>query len=93
MALMPVLRMEAADKIFQIGVRHGMLLQREMDVGAEVVHPHLFRLPLRAGGALVKENHVCFDTRLVKDPGGQTQDRVQVGGYLLDQGQISCGSG
>ena len=80
MALMPVLRMEAGDKILQIGVSHGMLFQREMDVGAEVVHPHLFRLPLRAGGALVKENHVYLDARLVKNPGGQMQDRVQVSG-------------
>ena len=79
MALMPVLRMEAGDKILQIGVRHGMLLQREMDVGAEVVHPHLFRLPLRAGGALVKENHVCLDARLIENPSGQAQDRVQIG--------------
>lgn len=52
MALVSVLRMEAADKIFQIGVSHGVLFQREMDVGAEVVHLHLFRLPLRAGGML-----------------------------------------
>ena len=79
MALVPVLRMEAADKIFQIGVSHGMLFQREMDVGAEVVHPHLFRLPLRAGGALVKENHVCLDARLIENPSGQAQDRVQIG--------------
>lgn len=79
-ALMAVLWIKAADKVFQISVGHGELFQCEVDVGAEIVYPNLFCLPLRAGRAFVEENHIGLDARLVKNAGRQTQDRMQVSG-------------
>ena len=49
-----VLRVVAADKVIQIGIGHGMLLQGEMNICAEIVNPDVFRLPLWAGGALIE---------------------------------------
>ena len=76
-----VLRVVAADKVIQIGIGHGMLLQCEMDVGAEIVNPDIFRLPLWAGGALIEEKHVCLDAGLVENAGGQAENGMQIGGF------------
>ena len=76
-----VFRVVAADKVIQIGIGHGMLLQGEMDIGAEIVNPDIFRPPFRAGRALVEEEHVGLDTGLVEDAGGQAENGVQLGGF------------
>ena len=47
--------MVATHEVLQIRVAHGILLKREVDVGAEVVHPNLLRLHVRAGRAAVEE--------------------------------------
>ena len=55
-----------------------MLLQSEMDVRAEVVHPYFLCLRLCACRTLVEENDICLDARLVKNARRQPEDRVQV---------------
>ena len=54
-----------------------MLFQRKVDVGAEIINPDGLRLRFGAGWTLIEENNVCFDTRLIEDARGQTQDCMQ----------------
>ena len=72
--------MIAVDEILKGLIRQWVLLQGEMDVGAEIVDPNLLRLPLRGGGPLVEEDDVGLDAGLIEDAGGQSQDGVQIGG-------------
>ena len=52
--------MIAGDKILQILIRHGILFESEMHIGAEIVDPDGFGLPLGAGRALVEEQPALF---------------------------------
>ena len=79
-ALVPILRVIAGDEIQQIGVLHRVLLQREVDIGAEIIDPYGLRLRLSAGRTLVEENDVCLYTRLIEDARGQAEDCVQITG-------------
>ena len=76
-----VFRVVAADEVLQIHIGHGMLLQDEVNVGAEIVNPDILCLPFRAGGALIEEKHVCLDAGLVEDAGGQAENGMQIGGF------------
>lgn len=77
---MAVFGVVAVDEVGQVGIGHGVLLEGEVDVGSEVVEPDVLRLHIGAGGLLVEEDHVCLDTGLVEDAGGQAENGVQVGG-------------
>ena len=72
--------MIAADEILQVCICHGMLLEREMHVGTEIVDPDIMGLHLWAGWSLVKEEYVRFYAWLVENARRQAQDRVQLGG-------------
>ena len=76
---MPVLRVVARDEIRQILEPHRLLLQRVVDVGAVIVVPDLFGPRVRAGFAVVEEDHIRLDAMGIEDAGGQAQDGVQVG--------------
>ena len=80
LALIAVLRVIAAHEILQVGVAHGVLLEGEVDVGPEVVHPNLLRLHVRAGGFAVEEQHIGLDAGLVEDARRQAQYGVQLAG-------------
>ena len=73
--------MIAGYEILQILFGHGILLQGEVDVGAEIVNPDFLRLRFLAGRTFVEEEHICLDTGLVEDTGGQAEDGVQIGGF------------
>lgn len=77
-ALVAILRVIAGDEIQQIGVLHRVLLQRKVDIGAEIIDPDRLRLHFGAGRTLVEENDVCLYTRLLEDARGQAEDRVQI---------------
>lgn len=81
LAVEAVFGMIAGYEILQIPFGQGILLQGEVDVGTEVVNPDLFRLHFRAGRTFVEGEHICLDTGLVEDTGGQTEDGVQIGGF------------
>ena len=57
-----------------------MLFQRKVNIGAEIIDPDGLRLRFGAGGTLIEENDVRFDTRLIEDARGQTQDCMQITG-------------
>ena len=78
---MPVVRVIALNEVLQIHKGHGMLLEGEVHIGPQVVDPDLFGLPLRAGRALVKKDHVGLDAGLVEDTGRQTEDGMEVAGF------------
>ena len=59
-ARMAVFGMVAPHKVRQVGVGHGVLFQREMDVGAEVIEPDLFCLHFRTGGTLIKKSTLAL---------------------------------
>ena len=69
----------ARNEILQIAVRHRVLLQGEVDVGAEVVYPDLLCLQFRARGLLVEEDDVGLDARLVEDAGREPEYGVEIG--------------
>ena len=77
--LVAVDRIVARNKIPQVGVAHRILLQGEMDVGAEVVYPDLLHLPLRACRLLVEEDDICLYARLVENACRQTENGMQIG--------------
>ena len=79
-ALIAVFRVVALDEVFQILIGHGVLFQGKVQIGPQIVEPDLLGLPLRAGGALIKEDHICFDAGLIEDAGGQTEDGMEVAG-------------
>ena len=86
-ALIPVFWMVAGDEILQILIGHGILLQREMNVGTEIINPHGLCLRFRTGGTLVKEDDTCLDTCIVENAGGQTENGMEVCGpeqFLAD---------
>jgi hypothetical protein len=69
----------AGDEGRQVLTAKLALLEREMPVGAEVVHPQpLGPWPLRAGWLLVEEQHVRLDSVRVEDAGRRPQQRVHV---------------
>ena len=76
---MVVARVVALDEVRQVLVAHRLLLERVVDVGAVVVVPDLLRPRVRAGFAVVEENHVGLDALGIEHAGGQAQYRVQVG--------------
>ena len=57
-----------------------MLFQSKVQIGPQIVEPDFLGLPLRAGGALIKEDHICLDAGLVEDSGGQSENGVEVAG-------------
>jgi hypothetical protein len=71
--LLAVLRLEAGHELIQVFAAEGVLLEGEVLVGAEVVHP---QLPGPGGG--VEEEDVGLDTLGVEDAGGQAQQGVHV---------------
>ena len=77
---MPVFGMVALDKVQQIPIGHGMLLQGEMDIGSKIVEPNFLGLHLRAGGLFVVKEHIGLDTGLIENTGGQAEDGMQIGG-------------
>ena len=77
-ALIAVFRMITGNEILQVGILHRILLQREMDIGAEIIDPHCLRLRFGAGWTLVEKDHVGLDAGFIEDTSRQTQDRVQV---------------
>ena len=79
-AFVPILRMITGDEVQQIGILHRMLFQRKVNVGAEIIDPDGLRLRFGAGRTLIEENDVRFDTRLIEDARGQTQDCMQITG-------------
>ena len=80
---MAVLRVVAGDEVVEVGALEGVFLEREMQVGAQVVDPELCRPRLLLGGFAVEEEDVRLHALRVEDAGGQAQERVDVG--LLEQ--------
>lgn len=80
LAEVSVQRMVAVDEIAQVVVAHRFLFERVVDVGAVVVVPDLGGLRVRAGGAVVEEDHIRLDALGVEDAGWQPQNGVQIGG-------------
>lgn len=90
-AFVPILRMITGDEVQQIRILHRMLFQRKVNVGAEIIDPDGLRLRFGAGRTLIEENDVRFDTRLIEDARGQTQDCMQITGikqFLADD--LTC---
>ena len=79
LALVPVLRVVAADEIRQVLIAHRLLLQRVVNIGAVVVVPDLLRPGIRAGFAVIEEDHIGLDPLRVEHAGRKTQNGVQVG--------------
>ncbi len=79
-SLEPVFGIVAGNEIGQVRVRHGVLLQGEVHIGAEIVYPHLLRLFLRSRRALIEKDHVGLDAGLVEDARGQAENGMQVRG-------------
>ena len=72
------LRPVGIDEILQVIAPQRVLLEREVHVGTQVVHPQLAS-PWRFGGGLsVEEEHVRLHTLRVKHAGWQPQQRVDV---------------
>ena len=69
-ALIAVFRVVALDEVFQILIGHWVLFQGKVQVGPQVVEPDLLSLAFRAGGALIKEDHICLDAWFIEDTGG-----------------------
>lgn len=67
---MAILRVIAGDEIQQIGILHRVLLQRKVDVGAEIIDPHGLRLRLGAGRTFIEEYDICLNARFVEDACG-----------------------
>jgi len=63
-----------------VSVSQRLLLQGVMDVGPIIVIPDRGCLWIGARGTVIKEDHIGLDTLRIKDTGGQSEDRVQVGG-------------
>ena len=57
-----------------------MLFQGKVQIGPQIVEPDFLGLPLRTGGALIKEDYICLDAGLVEDSGGQSENGVEVAG-------------
>ena len=76
---MAIARVVTLDEFRQVLVTHRLLLERVVDVGAVVVVPDLLRPRVRAGFAVVEENHVRLDALGIEHAGRQAQYRVQVG--------------
>ena len=79
LAPVAVARVVALDEVRQVLVAHRLLLERVVDVGAVVVVPDHLRSRVRAGFAVVEENHVSLDALGMEHAGRQAQYRVQVG--------------
>ena len=79
-SLEPVFGIVAGNEIGQIRVCHGILLQGEVDVGAQIVDPDLSRLLFRTCRAFIEKDHVGFNTGLVEDSRRQAENGVQVRG-------------
>lgn len=79
-ALIAVFRVVALDEVFQILIGHWVLFQGKVQIGPQIVEPDFLGLPLRAGGALIKEDYICLDAGLVEDSGGQSENGVEVAG-------------
>ena len=78
LSLVPVLRIEAGDKIIKVALLHRILLQREVDICPEIIDPYLPCLAFRAGGTLVKEDHIRLHALFIKDTSGQTKDCMKI---------------
>ena len=75
--------MVAGDEVVEVGALEGVFLEREMQVGAQVVDPELPRPRLFLRGLAVEEEDVRLHALRVEDAGGQAQQGVDVG--LLEQ--------
>ena len=76
---MPVLAMVARDELVEVGARERLLLQREVQVGAQVVDPQpVFVHGVLARRLAIEEQHVRLDALRVEDAGRQAQQRVDI---------------
>ena len=82
-ALVAVLRVVAGDEVIEVAALEGVFLEREMQVGAQVVDPELLRPRLFLRGFAVEEEDVGLHALRVEDAGGQAQQGVDV--RLLEQ--------
>ena len=83
LALVAVLRVVAGDEVVEVAALERVFLEREMQVGAQVVNPELLRPRLFLRGLAVEEQDVRLHALRVEDAGGQAQQRVHV--RLLEQ--------
>ena len=79
-ALKAILRIVAGDEILQVRILHRILLQREVDIRAEIIDPHGLRLRIRACWALIEKDNVRLYAWFIKDTSGKAEDRMQIGG-------------
>src|SRR5713226_1768740 len=73
-------RIVAGNKIREMLWSEWVGAQGKIHVGAQVVDPEALGLRVEAGLALIKEEHIGFNTLSVKDAGGQAQHRVHIAG-------------
>ena len=73
LAVVAVLRVIARDEVVEVAALKGVLLEREMQVRAQVVDPQRLRPRLLLRGLAVEEQDVCLHTLRVEDAGRQTQ--------------------
>jgi hypothetical protein len=76
--LVAVLGAVAGDELVEVGPLQGVGLEREVDVGAEVVDPEGLRPGGGAGRLAVKEQDVGLDSLGVEDAGREPEEGVEV---------------
>ena len=75
---MTILRIAARHEVVEVGALERILLQREVEIRAEVINPQSFRPRLLTRRLAIKEQHVGLYSLRVENARRQTQQRVDV---------------
>ncbi len=80
LSIVSILGVVAVDEVLEICQGEGPSLEGVVNISAVVVDPDVLGPGLGAGGVVVEEEDVGFDSVGVEDACGETKDRVEVGG-------------